>query len=68
MSITSISRILKVAVLWILFFWFWSEAIPQPNCYITSIVDKAHYGPVIAPFSVQLFQFFSYARGVLVNT
>ena len=28
------------------------EAIPRPSCYLTSIVDKTHHGPVFAPFSV----------------
>ena len=46
---------------------FGFEAIPHPSCYLTSIVDKAHHCPVIAPFSVQLLQFFSYAGGVLVS-
>ena len=35
---------------------FGFEAIPHPNCYLTSIVDKTHHGPVIAPFSVQHLQ------------
>ena len=27
------------------------EAIPHPSCYLTSIVDKTHHGPVISSFS-----------------
>ena len=46
---------------------FGFEALPYPSCYLTSTVDKTHHGPVIAPFSVQLLQFFSYTRGVLVS-
>ena len=34
------------------------EAIPQPSCYFTSIVDKAQRGPVIVPFSLQFLQLF----------
>ena len=26
------------------------------NSYLTSTVDKTHYGPVIAPFSVLIFE------------
>ena len=37
---------------------FGFEAIPHPSCYLTSIVDKTHHEPVIAPFSVQLLQLF----------
>ena len=37
--------------------------ILHPNCYLTLIMDKTHHRPVIAPFSVQLLQFFSYIRG-----
>ena len=34
------------------FYAFGFEAIPHPSCYLISIVDKTHYGPVIALFSV----------------
>ena len=37
------------------------------NSYFFSTVDKIHHGPVIAPFSVQLLQVFSYAGGVLAT-
>ena len=40
---------------------FGFAAIPHPSCYLTSVVDKTCRGPVIAPFSLQLF---SYAGGV----
>ena len=42
------------------------QAIPHPICYLISIVDKTHLGHVMASFSVQLLQLFSYAGGVLV--
>ena len=29
---------------------FGFEAIPHPSCYLTSIVDKTHHGPVVAFF------------------
>ena len=43
------------------------EAIPNLNCYLTSIVDKSHHGRAIAPFSLQLLQFFSFVEGILVS-
>ena len=46
---------------------FGFEAIPLSSCYITSIGDKTHHGPIIAPFSVHLLPFFSYLGGVLVS-
>ena len=43
---------------------------PKNSCLI-STVDKTHYGPITAPFSVQilkcLLQFFRYAVGFLVT-
>ena len=55
----------NVVLLWILCFWFWS--LPLPSCYLTSIVNKTHHGPVIVPFSVQLLQPFIYAGVVLIS-
>ena len=49
------------------FFTFVFEAIPHPNCYLTSTLDKSNHGPVIVPFSVQLLQLFSCARDILVS-
>ena len=46
---------------------FGFEAILHPSSYLTSIVDKTHYEPVIDPFSVLLLRFFSYAGGVIVS-
>ena len=43
------------------------KSIPHPSCYLTSILDKTQYGPIIAPFSVQLLKLFSYAGGILVS-
>ena len=43
------------------------EAIPHPSCYLTSNVDKSYHGQAIAPFSVQLLQFFSYTGSVPVS-
>ena len=43
------------------------EAIPPPNCYLTSIMDKTHHGSVIALFPVQLQQPFSYTGGIVVT-
>ena len=40
---------------------------PHPSCYLFSIVAKTHHGPVIALFSAQLLQHFSYVEGVLVS-
>ena len=37
------------------------------NSYLTTTADKTHHGPVIALFSVQLMQFFSYSEGVLIT-
>ena len=37
---------------------FGFEAIAHPSCYLTSIVDKTHHGPVTGPFSMQLIQLF----------
>ena len=37
---------------------FGLEAMPRPSCYLTSIMDKTHHGPVIALSSVQRQQFF----------
>ena len=34
------------------------KLLPNPRCYLTSIMDKTHHGPVIALFSVQLQQLF----------
>ena len=31
---------------------FGFEAITHPNCYLISIMDETHYGPIIATFSV----------------
>ena len=39
---------------WFCVFGF--AAMPDPSCYLISIMDKTHYGPVIALFSVQLQQ------------
>ena len=39
-------------------FGFEALVIPNPSCYLTSIIDKTHHGPVIALFSVQLLQYF----------
>ena len=33
------------------------------SCYLTSIVDKTHHGPVISPFSVLLLQLFEVHQG-----
>ena len=41
---------LKMMLLYFGFCDFDFEAIPNPSCYLTSIVDKTHYEPVIAPF------------------
>ena len=41
---------------------FGFEAIPHPSCFLTSILDKTHHEPVIAPFSVQLLQHFQLRR------
>ena len=46
---------------------FCFEAISHPSCYLTSIVDKTHHGPVIAPFSLQLRSYISYVRSVLLT-
>ena len=43
------------------------EAISHPSCYLSSILDKTHYGLVITPFSVQILQYFSYAGSGLVS-
>ena len=51
-------------LLWICAFGF--EVVPHLSCYLTSIMDKTHHGPVIALFSVQLHQLFSYVGGILV--
>ena len=50
------------------FYAFGFESIHHPSCYLTSIVDKTPHGPVIALnyVAVQLLNFFSYVRGVLV--
>ena len=48
-------------------FVFGFAAIPHPSCYLTSIMDKTHHGPVIALFSVQLQQLFSYVGGIPVT-
>ena len=37
---------------------FGFEAIPDPNCYLTSIVDKIHHESVIAPFFCATFAAF----------
>ena len=37
---------------------FGFEAIPYPSCYLTSIVNKTHHEPVIAPFFVQFLKLF----------
>ena len=47
--------ILKI-MLWFCAFGF--QAMPHPSCYLTSILDKTHHGPVIALFFVQLLEFF----------
>ena len=39
-------------LLWFGFCTFGFEALPHRSCYLTSIVDETHHGPVIAPFSV----------------
>ena len=56
--------ILKM-LLWILCFGF--DGMPHPSCYLTSIMNKTHHEPVIALFSLQLQQLFSYLRGILVT-
>ena len=46
---------------------FGFEAIPPLNCYLTSIMEKTHHGSVIALFSVQLQQTFSYTGSIAVT-
>ena len=41
--------------------------MPHASCCLTSIIDKTPHGPVIALFSVQPQQLFSYVRGILVT-
>ena len=47
----------------------WSVVLikPHPSCYLTSIMDETHYGPVIALFCATLTAFFSYVRGIYVT-
>ena len=47
---------------------FGFEAMPHLSCYLTFIMDKTHHGLVIAFFSLQLQQLFSYVRGILVTS
>ena len=54
--------ILKI-LLYFEFCVFGFEAIPDPSCFMTSIVDINQHGPVITQFSI----FFSYATGDLVS-
>ena len=37
---------------------FGFEAMPYLSCYLISVLDKTHYGAVIALFSVQLQELF----------
>ena len=48
-------------------FFYIKKRVTHPSCYLTSIVDKTHHGPVTDPFSVQLWQYFSYEEVVLVS-
>ena len=41
--------------------------MPHPSCYLTSIMNETHHELVIALFSLQLQQFFSYLGGILVT-
>ena len=45
---------------------FGFESIPYASCYLTSIGNKTHHGPVIAHFLCNFCSFFSYAGGILV--
>ena len=41
---------------------FGFEGLRRPSCYLTSIVDKTHHEPVIAPFSVQVLKLLQLRR------
>ena len=43
------------------------EAMLHPSCYLTSIMDETHHGPVIALFSAQLQQLFQLRRWYSCN-
>ena len=41
---------------------FGFEAMSHPSCYLTSIIEKTHHGPVIVLFFVQIQQLFQLRR------